>query len=175
MQDTIIPTGSPAASAPARGRGTPERARWWRDAGEAPQLDHGRGGGGRVRAGRMSTLDHRAHKLGPTTTRSGPLAFAECMRANGVPDFPDPSAGRGALFAIPAGTNPAAPAFKTAQAKCQKLMGGGPPSRYRTHPSAQTLAKLVRIAECMRKHGIPQFPDPRTTVPSNARPPASRR
>ena len=29
-----------------------------------------------------------------------------------------------------------------------------------THPSAQTLAKLRRIAVCMREHGVPQFPDP---------------
>lgn len=36
-----------------------------------------------------------------------------------------------------------------------------------THPSAQTLARLVRIAQCMREHGISQFPDPRTSVPSN--------
>ncbi len=97
---------------------------------------------------------------------SGPLAFAECMRANGVPNFPDPSAGRGALFAIPAGTNPAAPAFKTAQAKCQKFMGGGPPvPGTSTHPSAQTLTKLLRIAVCMRQHGVSQFPDPRMSVP----------
>ncbi len=39
----------------------------------------------------------------------------------------------------------------------------------RTHPSAQTLAKLLRIAVCMRQHGVSQFPDPRTTVPSNHR------
>ena len=36
-----------------------------------------------------------------------------------------------------------------------------------THPSAQTMAKLVRIAACMRAHGISQFPDPRTSVPSD--------
>jgi hypothetical protein len=54
------------------------------------------------------------------------------------------------------------------EAKCQKLVpgsgglpGSGPP------PSAQTLAKLLKIAECMRQHGVPQFPDPRTSVPSS--------
>ena len=29
------------------------------------------------------------------------------------------------------------------------------------------MAKLVTIARCMRQHGVPQFPDPRTSVPSN--------
>jgi hypothetical protein len=102
---------------------------------------------------------------------SGPLAFAKCMRANGVPNFPDPNAGGGPRVQIPIGSNPAAPAFKAAQAKCQKLIGGpvgGPFSPgATTHPSAQTLAKLVKIAQCMRQHGVPQFPDPRTSVPSN--------
>jgi hypothetical protein len=105
---------------------------------------------------------------------SGPLAFAKCMRANGVPNFPDPNAGGGggARFPIPTGSNPAAPAFKAAQARCQRLIGGpvgGPLSPgATTHPSAQTLAKLLKIARCMRQNGVPQFPDPRTSVPSNA-------
>jgi hypothetical protein len=89
------------------------------------------------------------------------------MRANGVPNFPDPNPGRGALFPL-GGINPSAPAFKGAQAKCRKLLGGGPPvPGSTTHPSAQTLAKLRTIAVCMRQHGVPQFPDPRTSVPSS--------
>ena len=98
---------------------------------------------------------------------SGPLAFAKCMRANGVTNFPDPSAGRGPIFNT-AGVDTSSPAFRAAQAKCQKFMGGGPPGPgSTTHPSARTLAKLRRIAVCMRGHGVPQFPDPRTSVPSN--------
>jgi hypothetical protein len=99
---------------------------------------------------------------------SGPLAFSRCMRANGVPNFPDPSAGGAAEFTLPPGTSPEAPAFQAARAKCRNLLpGGGPPGPgSTTHPSAQTLSKLVRIARCMREHGVPQFPDPQTTVPS---------
>jgi hypothetical protein len=97
------------------------------------------------------------------------LAFARCMRANGVPNFPDPNPGGGPAFPIPTGSSTAAPAFQAARAKCQKLLlGGGPPGPgSTTHPSAQTLAKLVTIARCMRQHGVPQFPDPVTSVPSN--------
>jgi hypothetical protein len=103
----------------------------------------------------------------PAASGSGALAFARCMRANGVSNFPDPSAG--ALFSVGAGANPAAPAFQAARAKCQKLLpGGGPPGPgSKTHPSAQTLTKLLNIARCMRQHGVPEFPDPRTSVPSN--------
>jgi hypothetical protein len=104
----------------------------------------------------------------PSARGSGPLAFAECMRANGVPDFPDPNPGRGGVFQMPAGANPAAPAFRAAQAKCRKFMGGGPPGPgSTTHPSARTMAMLRKIAVCMRAHGVPQFPDPRTTVPAD--------
>jgi hypothetical protein len=94
------------------------------------------------------------------------VAFAKCMRANGVPDFPDPTAGGGFFFRRSAGIDPSSPAFKAARAKCHELLpGGGPPST--THPSRQTLARFLKIARCMREHGVNDFPDPRTSVPSN--------
>ena len=75
------------------------------------------------------------------------------MRANGVPNFPDPKPGEG--FRFPASP---APAFAAAQAKCQKLLpnGGAPPP---FHP--QALAQLRQIAVCMRRHGVPDFPTPK--------------
>ena len=107
-----------------------------------------------------------ASSSGPSDGAPGGLAFARCMRANGVPNFPDPSPGGGFAFEAPVHRR----VNKGAQAKCRKLLpGGGPPClrvRRRT-PSAQTLGKLLKIAECMRTHGVPQFPDPRTSVPSN--------
>lgn len=108
---------------------------------------------------------------GPTAPGAGnpALAFAECMRSSGVPNFTDPVPGGELLFPVGAGINPSSPAFRAARAKCQKVLpGGGPPGPgATTHPSAQTVAKLVRIAECMRQHGISQFPDPRTSIPYN--------
>ncbi len=95
------------------------------------------------------------------------LAFAKCMRASGVPNFPDPKAGGGFLFHGSPGLI-SSPVFKAAQAKCRKLMPGGPPGPgSTTNPSPQTLAKFLRIARCMRQHGVEDFPDPRTSVPSN--------
>jgi hypothetical protein len=102
----------------------------------------------------------------PASLEQAGVAFAECMRASGVPNFPDPKAGGGFLFHASAGVNPSSPTFKAAQAKCHKLMpGGGPPST--TNPSPQTLARFLRIARCMRQRGVEDFPDPRTSVPSN--------
>lgn len=109
----------------------------------------------------------------PPALAGSALAFARCMRANGVPNFPDPVSG-GLRF--PAGPGNAAdlssPARKAAQAKCRKLLpGGGPPGPgSTTHPSAQTLAKLLKIARCMRGHGVTGFPDPLTSVPADLDP-----
>lgn len=94
------------------------------------------------------------------------LKYSGCMRSNGVPHFPDPTAGGGFQFQTGSGIDPSSPAFTAAQAKCSKLLpGGGPPAPgTETHPSAQALAKMVKAAGCMRRHGITAFPDPATKV-----------
>ena len=72
---------------------------------------------------------------------------------------------------LPAGrrNRPASPAFKAAQAKCQKLVPGGglPILGSTTHPSAEALAQMVKVSQCVRSHGVPNFPDPTTSFPSN--------
>ena len=65
--------------------------------------------------------------------------------------------------------NPSSLGFEAAQVKCRKLLpGGGPPGPgTQTNPSPQALTQMVEVAQCMRRHGIFDFPDPRTSVPSN--------
>jgi hypothetical protein len=80
------------------------------------------------------------------------------MRANGVSNFQEPKAGgRGE---VPIGASPSARSFKAAEAKCQKLMGGGglPGGSGTEPPSAKTLARWLKISQCMRKHGVSGFP-----------------
>jgi hypothetical protein len=99
------------------------------------------------------------------------LKLAECMRSHGVPDFPDPSSGGGGS-SIQQSSNGSAtsitvdghklnvsgPAFQKAMQTCQRLQPQGPPI------SGAQLAKLqkgaLKMAECMRSHGVPNFPDP---------------
>jgi hypothetical protein len=90
------------------------------------------------------------------------------MRSHGVPNFPDPSSSGGFVFQAGAGFDPSSPAVEAARAKCMKFMpGGGPPGPGTvTHPSSQWLAQMIRAAQCMRRHGFPEFPDPRTSVPA---------
>ena len=106
----------------------------------------------------------------PGDPESQALAYSKCMRANGVPNFPDPKAGGGFLFQTGSGVNPSSPLFEAAQAKCQKLMpSAGPTPGAQTHPTPQALTQVVNVAQCMRRHGVFNFPDPRTSVPSNPR------
>jgi hypothetical protein len=87
------------------------------------------------------------------------VKFAQCMRADGVTNWPDPSSsGR------PQSLNqidPNSPTFQRAYTACRKDAPRGQPG-----PPAPTAAQLrfaLTFARCIRKHGFPQFPDPLTT------------
>jgi hypothetical protein len=104
----------------------------------------------------------------PSSSNS-PLGLAKCMRANGVPNFPDPSSssgGNGLSISRQPGSETltvngvalSGPAFQTAQKACRKyLPGAGAPL---PRPSAQQKQAALRFSECMRTHGVPNFPDP---------------
>ncbi len=85
------------------------------------------------------------------------LTYANCVRANGTPNFPDP----GSNGALP---NPALPAFQAAKKACAKLQPAGLHLHGPPAPSATELRAALTFARCMRKHGVSQFPDPLTTV-----------
>ena len=61
--------------------------------------------------------------------------FSQCMRANGVPDFPDPNPGGGLSIRVQPGSdlNPQSPTFQNASKLCAKRTGvpgpGGTPQR----------------------------------------------
>jgi hypothetical protein len=108
--------------------------------------------------------------LAAATTNS-PIAFAKCMRASGVPNFPDPGsngnggftiqssqrAGSGASLSVD-GVSVNAPAFQSAMQTCRKLMpNGGVPSAAQ---SAKMRADALAMSSCMRAHGVSNFPDP---------------
>ncbi len=86
------------------------------------------------------------------------LNFARCMRSHGISNFPDDLDFQN----VPA-INASSPAFKTAQTACQHLLPvkTSPPAA----PSAQTLAKLFRLSNCLRAHGYPDMPDPKPDPP----------
>ncbi len=128
----------------------------------------GAGASGSQVAGAGSTSSSSAGAGDVTTVPSAAspqedaLKFAGCMRSHGVTDFPDPSSGGGFIFNASAGIIHG-PHYQAAQKACQKYLppgpGSGPP------PSAQAMAQMLKVSQCMRRHGISDFPDPRTSVP----------
>lgn len=102
--------------------------------------------------------------------RNAGLKFAACMRTHGVPNMPDPSSGGGIQFSDKSGINPGSPAFQTAQKDCRQLLPGGGPGGGSPAENARRKQMLVKLAECMRAHGIKTFPDPTSGGPPSAPP-----
>lgn len=84
------------------------------------------------------------------------VEFSTCMRDHGVPSFPDPETSAGIQIPLSLAKNPS-PAFKSAMQACKHLIpaGGGPPPE-----SASQKAADLKLAQCMREHGVPNYPDP---------------
>ncbi|MCL2395375.1 MAG: hypothetical protein FWC87_11895 [Acidimicrobiaceae bacterium] len=93
------------------------------------------------------------------------LQLAQCMRSHGVPNFPDPGTTGGLIQAIArAGIDANSPSYHAALQACRQYTGVGnmtPAQR------AADNAKGVEFSQCMRSHGVPNFPDP-TTGPTGA-------
>jgi hypothetical protein len=96
---------------------------------------------------------------GSADTYASFLKFSVCMRSHGVPDFPDPSPGGGIRLGLSPGfdLDPRSPGFQSARRSCKHFLPGGGPSA--TVPESVKLS-MLRHAECMRTHGVPNFPDP---------------
>jgi hypothetical protein len=93
------------------------------------------------------------------------VKFAECMRSNGVSQFPDPGAsGKFTIDAVVNGSSldPNAPAFKRAISACKDLEPAGFTGQTRT---AQQQANALELAHCIRANGVPDFPDPTPNGP----------
>ncbi|HEX3511977.1 MAG TPA: hypothetical protein VHT27_12850 [Solirubrobacteraceae bacterium] len=97
------------------------------------------------------------------SAQSQAVAYTACIRAHGVPTFPEPQVSEhggstSVRMAVPAsvGENPK---FKGAQEACRKLLPGGGPGRQAPLTPAQQEQYLKAVA-CIRAHGVPSFPDP---------------
>jgi hypothetical protein len=108
----------------------------------------------------------------PSSTTPSPtvaaqaLAFSKCMRAHGVPNFPD----RGdsvsgpynsiAGIEIPTSINIESPAYQSANKSCEGLLSAVFSSQGKPPITASLKAALIAQAQCMREHGVPDYPDP---------------
>jgi hypothetical protein len=94
-----------------------------------------------------------------TTTQNGLLAFSQCMRSHGVPNFPDPQRFVGGNVKLT--IHQLAPS-QTAMSACDHLLptNGGSGSQETAQQTRTRLADELSFARCMRSHGVTRFPDP---------------
>ena len=94
------------------------------------------------------------------------VKFAQCMRENGVSEFPDPDAsGQLTIDGVLNGSSidPDGPVWNGAIDACKDLQppgftGGG-------ERSSEEQSAALEFAECIRENGVPDFPDPANGAP----------
>jgi hypothetical protein len=158
MFTPLAPATAARADTPAHAAARDPR---WRRAGQGAGLAAGAlllaacGGAGPGSPG--------AANGGPSAPASpNPIAFAQCMRAHGVANYPDSG---GPLKVTGSGDlNPGNPTYRKARQSCQSLL---PAIRLSPAQAAQGNADALRFAHCMRQHGITKFPDPRAGTDGN--------
>jgi hypothetical protein len=93
------------------------------------------------------------------------VKFSECMRSNGVPTFPDPSAsGTFTIDEVANGTSldTTSPTFTQAIGACKSLEPAGFEGGTR---STQQQSAALEFARCIRANGVSDFPDPAAGQP----------
>ena len=94
------------------------------------------------------------------TNRDQAVKFAECMRKNGVREFPDPDAsGDLTIDRIANGSSldTSSAAFKQAISACKDLQ---PPGFTGGKRSPEQQKAALKFAQCIRDNGVKDFPDP---------------
>jgi hypothetical protein len=96
-----------------------------------------------------------------TSTARTTLAFAHCMRAHGVPGFPDPdSTGEIPKRQIER-LGISKSQMRAAEMPCDHLIASGGLGPQQTPQQTRTrLADALAFARCVRARGFPSFPDP---------------
>lgn len=80
------------------------------------------------------------------------LAFAKCMRSDGVTDFPDP--GSNGQFGTISAQLEDSPRFGTGFKACKHLLPDRGVSK-----AQQDGPQLLKFAQCMHAHGVPTYPE----------------
>jgi hypothetical protein len=99
------------------------------------------------------------------------VAYSACVRSHGVPNYPDPD-GAGQLPKTDARIlGVSTSQYQAAQQACRRLLPAGGSLQQQEHqcmqnsdcPPAlvqQMMTGDLKLARCMRSHGVPNFPDP---------------
>jgi hypothetical protein len=100
-----------------------------------------------------------ARSGGGGTDSAQAVKYSQCMRKNGLPSFPDPVNGQLQLMVTKGGAlDPDSPQFQAAQKACKSFEPPGLGSGAGQNPQQQS--QMLKYVSCMRKNGVPDFPDP---------------
>jgi hypothetical protein len=144
-------------------------------------------GGGSATPGVASTGSNQTTTSAPSGLAASPspsrgvtprmLEFTQCMRTHGVPDYPEPIAPpshpQSGLHFLGNGPNPnASPRYQAASAACRKYAVASPVT---PAVAVAVQAEQLRYANCMRSHGLTDYPDPNSNgqMPSSGISPQS--
>ena len=90
---------------------------------------------------------------------NGAVGISQCMRGHGVLNYPDPTRGGELVKESLQQLGVSSSRLRTAQGDCQHLLpnaGNGPtPAQVQ-----QERAQALEFSQCVRSHGVPNFPDP---------------
>ncbi len=125
--------------------------------------DAGSNGGSEITAATVTT--NTASSSGTAATHEQAVKFAECMRANGVAEFPDPDASGQFVYGIKGGSSldPSTAVWKKAISACKDREPPGALGEGKRN--AQQMQAALKFAQCMRDNGVKDFPDPSDTGP----------
>jgi hypothetical protein len=87
------------------------------------------------------------------------LAYTQCMRSNGVANYPDPNAQGHILMEPNNGIDYGSPQLEHAAKACAKL---APEITITAQQRQQFLSQALKWVACMRSHGMTNQPDPST-------------
>jgi hypothetical protein len=111
-----------------------------------------------------STAAQRTSSAGTSaasTPGNGALAYANCVRAHGVPNWPEPNSSgvfeKSKLTLQQLGVSNSR--LQAAQTACRHLLprGSQPPNQAQLQ---QSRAQALSFSRCVRAHGVANFPDP---------------
>jgi hypothetical protein len=89
----------------------------------------------------------------PADRQDAALAYAQCVRDNGYAEFPDPKPD-GFQFLI---DQKDVVRFKKAAEACKDIAPAGMRDEGVT---PEQLDALLKLSQCVRENGVPEFPDP---------------
>jgi hypothetical protein len=132
-------------------------------------------------SGSPSTGSGGSPKAGGSAASTSAVAYSHCIRSHGVPGYPDPGSNGTLPKVSPQRLGVSSSQLQTAQRNCAHLLpatGGSLTSTsmqqcYLAYVCPQALVEHAltagrKFAECMRSHGVLNWPDP--TVDAKGRP-----